>query len=126
MSECNATLTTATVDHPCESPTTSARTEGVFCDGVQHVTLHTITCSYDDTHSPGAYHFDTNGVCWSDNTPGATPRAEPLVTEAEAQAMADVWMARFHYAPGAGDTRLIWKMAKAASKVRRATEGTNP
>jgi hypothetical protein len=122
MSECNATLTTATVDHPCESPTTSARTEGVFCDGVQHVTLHTITCSYDDTHSPGAYHFDTNGVCWSDNTPGATPRAEPLVTSSEMSAAKTAL--RFRLPDGfTGSDWIVPEMLEAVAKARQATEG---
>jgi hypothetical protein len=121
MTDCNATLTTATVDYPCESPGYPSRTEGVFCDGVQHVTLHTITCSYDDTHSPGAYHFDTNGVCWSDNTPGATPRVEPVawVTDAEVDA---AWSATTVRIPH----QQVREALEAAAKVRQATEGTSP
>jgi hypothetical protein len=111
VTACNATLTTATVDHSCQSPTTSAPTEGVFCDGVQHVTLHTMTCKRSRACTDGQHR------CWSDDWDGATPHIEPVpwVTDAE--------VAEAHaLLPG----QMPWEVRialEAAAKVRQATEG---
>lgn len=113
MTDCNATLTTATVE-PCPNEGCGAA-DGVmhfWTDGGQkHVTLHTMTCKRSRACTDGQHR------CWSDDWDGATPHIEPVpwVTDAE--------VAEAHaLLPG----QMPWEVRialEAAAKVRQATEG---
>lgn len=94
MSDCTATLTTATVE---ECPHGGGCACGPnpthpYCVSGLHITLYTIKCANDHStpslhwHKPksdGSADFFTE---WADDTPGATPHKPPLVSDAEVEA----------------------------------------
>lgn len=119
---CTATLTTATVK-PCpENGLHTRHPLGGFCVGQQHITLHELTCK---RHDPDHISEDTGHWCktgnntndyteWRDSTPGATPHADPLVTEAEVDAACEA----FAWSAGHGLGSAIRAALEAAAEAR--------
>jgi hypothetical protein len=124
MTDCNATLTTATVE-PCPNEGCGAA-DGVmhfWTDGGQkHVTLHTMTCKRSRGCPTGQHPR------WTDDWDGATPHVEPVagVTDAELDAAWDLALASEVLKPAVGKRGGLLPLLQAAAKARQATEGNNP
>jgi hypothetical protein len=133
MTDCNATLTTATVEpcpNDCANLCIETKTPGHLIGSNSHVTLYTMTCKdHPDTGAGEAFdstdhrHQHEYGE-WYDDTPGATPHVEPVawVTDAEVEAAVAAWelMQENFDSPHADIRRAL----EAAAKVRQHTGET--
>jgi hypothetical protein len=120
VSECNATLTTATETEGRGVPRGVVPPDGVYRikDGVivANVKLHrTMTCKRSRACTDGQHR------CWSDDWDGATPHAEPLVSDAEIEAARRAF--RESDDRGLSWNHSVYDAVKAAAKARQNTEG---
>lgn len=95
--KCNATLSTFTTKECL------CRRDGAVCDNVilqkgelVHIIFHTIRCSRTHPHSPSSEgHWSTSAgepwARWTDDTPGAKPHKQSLVSDEEVEAAVDAW-----------------------------------
>jgi hypothetical protein len=122
MTDCNATLTTATETEGRGVPRGIVPPDGVYRikDGVivANVTLYTMTCKRSRGCPTGQHPR------WTDDWDGATAHFEPLVTDAEVEAAVVAWelMQENFDSPHADIRRAL----EAAAKVRQETEGVTP
>jgi hypothetical protein len=144
MTDCNATLTTATVG-PCRCDLTIGSPDYLNHDPVslfnedrgeyEHVTLHTMTC----TGKVNAHHSHEDGLeqhlfvdaggwfrVWRDDWDGATPHVEQLVSEAEVEAAMKAYTGTQTDGWKNTDSSRMLTVLEAAAKARQATEGNNP
>jgi hypothetical protein len=142
MTDCNATLTTATVG-PCRCDLTIGSPDYLNHDPVslfnedrgeyEHVTLYTMTCKdHPDTGAGEAFnstdhrHQHEYGD-WYDDTPGATPHVDPVPWVTDAEVLAAQAALQFRRPDGfVGSGWIVTEILEAAAKARQETEGVTP